>query len=1428
MNSIPLSLGLDIGSTTVKLVLMQGEQILDRQYMRHQSDIRGTLARCLEDLERSHPEVRVRVRVTGSGGLSVSRVIRVPFVQEVVAGTEAVRRFLPDTDVVIELGGEDAKITYMKPVPEQRMNGTCAGGTGAFIDQMAQLLQTDAPGLDRLAAQAVQLYPIASRCGVFAKTDLQPLLNEGASRPDLAASVLQAVVTQTIAGLACGHPIRGHVALLGGPLHFLPSLREAFRRTLENQVQSMTAPDDAQLYVSIGAALIAADGEGDACPLSEIAERFRDAPDLDPDVGRMRPLFADESEKAEFDARHARSDVELEDISKLRGDCFLGIDAGSTTTKAVLIDQNARIHFTYYAGNKGNPVACAQVILETLYRQMPPDARIARACVTGYGEQLIQAAFGVDDGEIETMAHFRAARHYRPDVDFVIDIGGQDMKCMRVRNGVIDSIMLNEACSSGCGSFIQTFAETLGMDAHTFSLEAVQAANPVDLGTRCTVFMNSRVKQAQKEGATIGDISAGLSYAVVRNALYKVIKIRDTSQLGRNIVALGGTFLNDAVLRCFELVSGREVIRPSIAGLMGAFGAALIARERWDGSLSTLAGTERLRNFTMETSREHCTLCGNRCRLTVSRFANGRRHVSGNRCERGAGVTQEGGRPVNLFDYKYRRLFSYRPLQESEARRGTIGIPRVLNIYENYPLWHTVLTRLGFRVVLSGRSSHALFEKGMETIPSESVCYPAKLVHGHIADLVEKGIRIIFYPDLPYEREEKPDAGNHYNCPIVTSYPEVIRVNMDLLRDQGVTYLNPFLPLHEPHVLARRLADVLAPWGVTHAEAEDAVREGFAEQDRFRSDMLAKGEETVRHLQMSGGFGIVLAGRPYHVDPEVHHGIPEMVNSLGFAVLTEDSVSGGNLLERPIRVVDQWTYHARLYEAAAFVARTPELEMVQLNSFGCGLDAVTSDQAQEILEAAGKMYTLLKIDEVSNLGAARIRMRSLKTAMEERRKDRGSDAVPPRGTASYRLVRRPFTRAMKARHTLIAPQMSPVHFDLIAAALGRSGYRAVILDSVGPDDVETGLKYVNNDACYPSILVVGQLVNAFLSGRFDPDECSVMITQTGGACRATNYVAFLRKALNDAGFGQVPVISLSVQGIETNPGFRFTAGLLYRIVKALVLGDLLQTALLRVRPYESVRGSADRLYRQWLDACRSYLNPEGGRRAQPGFRRLADGIVEAFSRFDFDRSVRKPGVGLVGEILVKFHPDANNNAIRVIEAEGCEARLPGLLDFFLYSFRSGIWKTRFLGASRRSALLARAAIGFMEAMRGHVRRTMRRSALFAVPPRIGHLAKLAEDVLSLGNASGEGWFLTAEMLELIESGVPNIICAQPFACLPNHVTGKGMIREIRRQHPQANIVPVDYDPGASEVNQINRIKLMISACTGRSGNRVSSMPADTL
>lgn len=1455
-------LGLDIGSTTIKVVLLDNEKMVHREYRRHHSDVAGLLNQLFEELDEKFPGLETSVTITGSGGLSVANWLGLKFTQEVMAETEAIKKYHPETDVIIELGGEDAKITYLHPVIEQRMNGTCAGGTGAFIDQMASLLQTDADGLNNFAKDYRSLYTIASRCGVFAKSDLQPLINEGAAKEDLAASIYQSVVNQTISGLACGRPIKGHVAFLGGPLYFNSELRNAFERTLQDKVDSFWMPDDAEVYVALGAAL-----SSDTAPvsLSDLIKRFKNKEGFTPDIIRIAPLFKDDGEKKAFYDRHEKDVVKMYDLTKERGALYLGIDAGSTTTKAVLINEDGQLVYSYYSSNKGNPVYSAVEILKDIYSKLAKGdgAYIRYSCATGYGENIIKAALGVDIGEIETMAHFQGAKFFCPDVDFIIDIGGQDMKCMRIRNGVIDSIMLNEACSSGCGSFIQTFAQTLDMDPVSFSKAALDAESPVDLGTRCTVFMNSKVKQAQKEGASVGDISAGLSYSVVRNALYKVIKIRDTEQLGKNIVVQGGTFLNDAILRSFEIISEREVIRPNIAGLMGAFGAALIARDRvGKDDDTTILKADELDRFEMESEKTECPYCGNHCKLTISTFSNGKRFVSGNRCENGERVgieddTASGDEEVyNMFKYKYKRTFSYyKPLPEKEASRGVLGIPRVLNQYENFPFWFTTLTKLGFRVLISARSSHAIYEKGMETIPSESVCYPAKLAHGHIENLIARGIDTIFYPDVPYEVKENEASGNHYNCPIVCSYPEVIRNNVENLNEKNINFLNPFMPLDDLDTVAHKLADLFADKGVTYEEAKAAVDAGSEEYGKFKEDIRTEGARMIYEMEKRGMKGIVLAGRPYHIDPEINHGIPEMINQLGLGVLTEDCVAVPGRLARPIRVVDQWMYHTRLYEAAAFVITKPNLELVQLTSFGCGLDAVTSDQVQEILESSGKLYTLLKIDEVSNLGAARIRMRSLVVAMGER-EELVKSGQKPAVTAdpdnpAYTLKRVEFTKEDKKKHTILAPQMAPIQFDFVESVFHSEGYRMKLLKKATREDIECGLKFVNNDACFPSIIVVGQMINAILKGDIDPDNTTLMITQTGGGCRATNYVAFLRKALKEAGYPQIPVVALSVQQFEKNEGFKITLPFASNAIKALCLGDMMTTLLLRTRPYEVVPGSANALYMYFNRIGRKMFNRSGFAdelterydQIMPGnywdrspeekkkirdcladigvdlenipsvrsYKKFIKLAVEKFDKLPLQDIPRKPRVGLVGEILVKFQPDANNNAIDVIESEGCEGVLPGVLDFFLYCAYNPVWAAANLGRSKKTGFINQKAIDLLEQFRKPINEAFKKTnGKFMMTERIEELAKNSSEVLSCGNTCGEGWFLTAEMIELIQDGVPNIICSQPFACLPNHVTGKGMIKELRRQYPSSNIIPIDYDPGASEANQLNRIKLMIS------------------
>lgn len=1421
-----LSLGLDIGSTTVKAVVLRGDSIRFSAYRRHNADARGALRTLLAEVADKFSGAPFSVAVTGSAGLSVAEQLGVEFIQEVIASTAAIEANVPQADVVIELGGEDAKITFLHPVVEQRMNGTCAGGTGAFIDQMASLLHTDAGGLDDLAAKYQHLYPIASRCGVFAKSDLQPLLNQGAAHTDLAASVFSAVATQTIAGLACGHPIRGNVVFLGGPLHFLPELRKAYERALEGQVESFTTPENAHLYVAIGAALLAASSgtvsgagplRGVQHQLGALVGTLSQRVLIPLSSARLRPLFADPDERTEFDIRHHTTSVPRAELGDTAGPVFLGIDAGSTTVKAVVLDSEDRIIFSHYQGSN-DPVAIGVKILRQVQNDLPEGAFLARACVTGYGEGLIRAALRLDDGEIETMAHYRAAERVCPGVTSVIDIGGQDMKYLKVRDGVVDSIAVNEACSSGCGSFLQTFAASMGTDIQSFAGTAVESAAPVDLGTRCTVFMNSSVKQAQREGASVGDIAAGLSYSVVRNALFKVIKLKDASQLGDKVVVQGGTFLNDAVLRAFELQTGAQVVRPDIAGLMGAYGAALTAQRNWQvGERSQALAPDELDDFSVDTHLDTCRLCQNHCQLTVSTFGDGTRHVSGNRCERGASTERvpRKSEVPDLFDYKYRRLFGYRRLTADQAPRGEIGIPRVLNMYENYPLWFTILTRLGFRVTLSGRSSHEVFESGMESIPSENVCYPAKLGHGHIEHLLDRGITTIFYPCVPLETKEVTASDNHFNCPVVAFYPQVLERNLPRLQEPGIRYLSPMLNLNEPGKLASRLVETFADFGVTLAEAKAAVAAGYEEDARFKADIRAEGRRALNYIAEHGIKGIVLAGRPYHVDPEVHHGIPSLIAGLGMAVFTEDSIlePDQTALARPIRVRDQWAYHTRLYEAAARVARSPELHLVQLTSFGCGVDAITTDQVQEILEQAGDMYTLLKIDEVSNLGAATIRLRSMKAAAAERR---ASATVSTFGALGERRL---FDENARDTHTIYAPQMAPMHFRLVVPVLRKIGLNVQLLEQSSAEDVEVGLKYVNNDACFPAIMVVGQLVNKIRSGEADPDRTSVAITQTGGMCRATNYVALLRKALADAGYPQVPVLAISVQGLESNPGFKLTPSLLLPAIQALILGDLLQTVTLRVRPYEAEPGATMRRYAHWDQICQEFLQHGGysqtlGRSI--GYQRLIKEIVADFDRLPLRDIPRKPRVGIVGEILVKFHPDANNHVVDVVEAEDCEAVLPGIVQFFLMPLYSAQFQWETLGIGPRSHQVKKLVLWLIERFQAPVVAALAKvGGKFDVPPTMKDLAAKADGVISLGTRAGEGWLLTAEMVELIEVGAPNIICAQPFACLPNHVVGKGMFAELRRRHPEANIVSVDYDPGASQTNQLNRIKLMVATAHKR-------------
>lgn len=1393
-------LGIDIGSTTVKIAILdENNQILFSDYERHFANIQETLQQLLEKAVDKLGTFHVHPVITGSGGLTLATHLNVPFTQEVVAVSTALQDYAPQCDVAIELGGEDAKIIYFTNGVDQRMNGICAGGTGSFIDQMATLLQTDASGLNEYAKNYKSIYPIAARCGVFAKSDIQPLINEGATKEDLSASIFQAVVNQTISGLACGKPIRGNVAFLGGPLHFLSELKAAFIRTLSLAPDEIIAPEHSHLFAAVGSAM---NYKEEVCvPVEDIIKRLQGKIKLEFEVERMEPLFKNQEEYDTFQNRHAAHKVETRSLAEYRGNCYLGIDAGSTTTKVALVGEDGKLLYSFYSSNNGSPLATTIRAIREIYDRLPQGAKIVHSCSTGYGEALIKSALMLDEGEVETVSHFYAAAFFDPEVDCIIDIGGQDMKCIKIKNQTVDSVQLNEACSSGCGSFIETFAKSLNFSVQDFAKEALFAKHPIDLGTRCTVFMNSKVKQAQKEGAEVADISAGLAYSVIKNALYKVIKISDPGDLGKHIVVQGGTFYNDAVLRSFEKITGVDAVRPDIAGIMGAFGAALIARERYDGiSDSSMLSIDKINSLTYETKLTHCQGCTNHCYLTINKFSGNRQFITGNRCERGLGREKSTEKLPNLFDYKLKRLFGYEPLSESEAVRGVVGIPRVLNMYENYPFWFTFFTKLGYRVVLSPQSSRKIYELGIESIPSESECYPAKLAHGHVSWLIKQGVKFIFYPCIPYEHKEIDKTNNHYNCPIVTSYAENIKNNVEELITEHIDFRNPFLSFENEEILAKRLREEFPD--IPKAEVTAAVSAAWKEMMQSKDDVRKKGEEVIKFLDETGKRGIVLAGRPYHVDPEINHGIPELINSYGIAVLTEDSISHLGKVDRPLIVMDQWMYHSRLYAAASYVKTKDNLDLIQLNSFGCGLDAVTTDAVNDILTKAGKIYTVLKIDEVNNLGAARIRIRSLLAALRVREKKHYHRKIE---SAAFERVE--FTPEMRENYTILCPQMSPIHFELLAPALNSCGYNFEVLDNDNKSSVDIGLKYVNNDACYPSLMVVGQIMSAVLSGKYDLHKTAIVITQTGGGCRASNYIGFIRRALTKAGLEYIPVISISAQGLESNSGFKYSLPMLKKAMQAVVYGDVFMNVVYRTRPYEKVPGSVNALHEKWKNICIRQLTKD--KVTMREFNKNIRSIVKEFDEIEL-LDIKKPRVGIVGEILVKFMPAANNYLVDLLEAEGAEAVMPDLMGFLLYCAENANFKKDYLGASKKSAFINNSVIKLLEWFRKGAKQALKESKRFTPPATIQETANLAKDLVSLGNQTGEGWLLTGEMIELIHNGAGNIVCCQPFACLPNHIVGKGVIKELRAAFPEANIIAVDYDPGASEVNQLNRIKLMLA------------------
>ena len=1656
-------LGIDLGSTTAKYVLLDSQgQVLAHNYVRHQSAVVEVLLKELAALS-SYEEAPLHVIFTGSAALSLASSLQAPFVQEVIAATTYLKNNSQNVDVAIELGGEDGKILFLNNGVELRMNEACAGGTGAFIDQMATLLNVSTIELNELAKQAQSTHPIASRCGVFAKTDLVALLNQGVSKADIAKSVFDAVCEQTISGLACGRTIEGNVSFLGGPLSFLTELKASFITKINHMATpahpvSFLELSDTQYAIAHGAALTALKEHQQKLRAAQQASSLSASPCLDvhhparsrsnsssestairePDAtppvdapttlaalkhklehtthntgsSRLPPLFnADSNTTAGYNpdnygvtetynafvARHQRASVAIKDLSQAHGPLYLGIDLGSTTVKLVVTDEKQELVASYYGHNGGEPLKNLLPQVQAITSALPKDAYIAACCTTGYGADLAKAALNASYSEVETLAHQKAAVAFDPEVSYVIDIGGQDMKCIKVQNGVIASIQLNEACSSGCGSFLETFAAQLQLPLKDFVSAALQAKAPCDLGTRCTVFMNSKVKQAQRDNVPIGDIAAGLCLSIVRNALYKVLRIHDPEQLGDHVVVQGGTFLNDAILRAFELNLGKDVIRPNIAGLMGAYGCALIAQERYQQDRASNAvpqamsfSPEQFDLSTIKTRNFRCKGCNNHCNLTMNTFLSGQKYLSGNRCDFAldhAGQVSKDGQQ-DFYQYKLDLLFN-RPIlysraqhaeaaamadtlqkQKEQARaaaiakakerqaqkqaeqkqatahtdqkqgadldaatrerrarlaqsklkaaqlskksapnqepsatsegaagtpnkttehlkmaaqfkaaahiaastttgldvaaaaqragvlaqhttarhfgahtvittpsgqpvipaelavatRGTIGIPRVLNMFEHYPFWHSLLTHLGFSVELSPLSSKEIASLGSQTIPSQSLCFPAKLTHGHLCYLAEHGIKRIFLPCVPREssKERFVEGDDSYACPVVGGYPEALKLNLKS------TY--PDLELFTPYVALENDGSIIAALQeIDPSLKKRAIKRAI---ELARTDLAQYHKQVTKHAQQeilrarSENLPlIVLTGHPYHLDPLINHGIPALIASMGTVIVSEDAVAPMIQNHLKLDVVNQWAFHSRLYRAAQYVLEHEEAELVHLVSFGCGIDAITSEQVKKLLEHEHRLYTMLKIDEGDTLGAAKIRLRSLLCACaDKRRHAQNSSAALATTAIAHQTTSAPSTKAQSTNNesrtvqslgealsqdtlknrVLYMPQMAPIHFPIIASALADEGYQIKLLEEVSPHAIELGLKHINNDACYPAIVAIGQLLEPITQHQIDHQHSALLLAQTCGPCRATNYPALLKWALDDIHAQDIPVVTFQGSDLKDEK-VHLKLGLsgLKRLIIALLYGDLLQALYLHCHTYEQVPGTALKLVEQYQQELKGK-----DLTSKKVFSARVQQIVADFEQIPL-RAERRPKVGIVGEILLKYHPTANNDLVEHIIAEGGEPVLGDITAFVLYCLHDVVYQAEHLGASKVKAFVSNLTLQHFEGYRQIIIKALT-GTKFLNLPTFEELLTAGQKLVSLGQQAGEGWLLTAEMVDFIEHGVSNILCVQPFACLPNHVTGKGMMRPLRELYPEANTCAIDFEAGSAQSNVLNRIKLFIT------------------
>jgi predicted CoA-substrate-specific enzyme activase len=1406
-------LGIDIGSTTAKVVLLnqQGE-LRFSAYRRHNAETVGTLQTILTEANEKIGNVTAQILITGSAGLGVSERFHLPFIQEVIASAEVVKQRYPQVRTLIDIGGEDAKMIFFKEegMPDIRMNGSCAGGTGAFIDEMSNLLNVPVTELDALAARHTTIYAMASRCGVFAKTDLQNLLSRDIPHEDIAASVFHAVVLQTLATLARGYTPRPLILFCGGPLTFLPSLREQFMETLQLTTDDVLNIENAELLPAMGAALAQPVNSSTkaTCTLSSLIRLLDTAPVHNlAGQNRLPALFKDQAHYREWEARRMRHKIARVDASQLNGSpLFLGIDSGSTTTKIVLIDQQGRVAFEYYVNNRGDAIGTVQQGLEQIrqhFAQHGKSAQITRSMVTGYGEELIRSAFGLDEGMVETLAHFRAARAFDKDVSFIMDIGGQDMKAIFVKDGFIQDIKINEACSSGCGSFIESFARNMGYTAADFAKEATKGKSPCDLGTRCTVFMNSKVKQSLREGATINDISAGLAYSVIKNALHKVLKVTNIDSLGEHIVVQGGTFRNPAVQKALEELLGQEVTCPDMAELMGAYGAALTALDHFsnnghsDGFI--LDELKVMGNYYKKNI--HCHGCENKCTVTKMTFPNGNNFYSGNRCEK---IYSNGGkadqRGVNLPAVKYDLLFGRNMLPNSKPRL-VIGIPRVLNQFENFPFWNTLLVESGFKVHLSAPSSHMIFQKGTAHIMSENLCFPAKLVSGHIMSLIEQGVDRIFFPMVFYEESSFSDAANSYNCPVVTGYADVVRNVIDPQKNHGIPLDIPPINFNDKKLLKKTCVGYLMSLGVSRGVANRAFGRAQESQRQFKDQLRNVAQETLENAIEEGRHVILLLGRPYHIDPLINHKIPDILTNFGLDVITEDSVP---LEEEPSldnhHVMTQWEYLNRYFHAARWAGQQEHVEVVQLNSFGCGPDPFILEEVSTILGEYGKSPTVIRIDEIESVGSTKLRLRSMLESMRQ-----------------SKPVERIFKARKKTRlyqdedrsSTVIVPDFSPFCSPPIVKPLVDAGYDIVWLPPADRGSVDTGLKYANNEICYPGVITIGDLVKALQSGKYDLSHTVIGFSQTGGQCRATSYVSLIKKALIAAGFESVPVvtISTSMQVLNEQPGFKFNAkAYMYRALISMAFTDALSDMYYSTVTRERNKGDAKRIADRYLSAFMGGEIPTEKNALLNALRRA----VAEFNSTEVDERFY-PRVGIVGEIYVKYNAFSNNRAAEWLIDQGIEVVMPTFLEFFASGVILVDEKVK-KNLARHDLLWLLSLLGrkllhnFLEEVHGIMKNYRR----FYRHTSIEDIARNAQEILSLNHQYGEGWLIAGEISSFMKNGISNVLCLQPFGCIANHIVAKGAEKKLREIHPRLNLLFLDADAGVSEVNFFNRMHFFLN------------------